>query len=61
MTIKEKLLKLITSDDYSRDDDDRIITSLYKSVSDADKDVIDIIFVTLCGYSLKSIINDDCN
>jgi hypothetical protein len=49
------------TDDSFDNDANYYFTYIYDIADDKEKAVLDKIFIKLCGYSLKSIINDDCN
>lgn len=59
MALIDRIEELILSDDECPRDDqsDRLIDE-YKKASSESKEVIDNIFICLCGYSLKRIIEE---
>lgn len=44
-----------TDDSYNTNSNDRIM-SVYNNANDTQKELIDDIFISLCGYSLDTII-----
>jgi hypothetical protein len=57
MALIDRIEELILSDDeYPRDDQSDRLIDEYEKASPESKEVIDNIFICLCGYSLKSII-----
>ena len=58
MNLQERVLKLIESDDGYVDAFDRIIERKYNRLSEEEKEKIDVIFVSLCGFGLNTIIDN---
>lgn len=54
--IKDLILKAIATDDSFNMVNNRNIIKLYNSSSDTEKEVIDAIFINLCGYSMGNFI-----
>ena len=58
MNIVEKILESIETDDSNTESESETIQLLYESATDKEKQKIDMIFISLCGWSLKTLIND---
>lgn len=61
MNILEKTLELMENDDAPTGKQSEYINSIYENANDIQQGLIDDTFIALCGYSLKSIINNECN
>ena len=56
--IRDLVLEAMTTDDSFNGGNSRNIIKLYNSATLTEKELIDNIFVNLCGYYLSSQIND---
>lgn len=56
MNIRDQVLENIETDDSYNKSQDYIISMEYDCANTAQKKVIDKIFIALCGYSLKTMI-----
>ena len=48
-------------DDANTQKQSDIIKSTYENANDTQKALMDECFIALCGYSLESILSDNCN
>jgi hypothetical protein len=58
MNIQKRVLELIKSDDGYVDSFDKIIKRRYDILSEEEKEKIDAIFISLCGFGLNTIISN---
>jgi hypothetical protein len=58
MNLQERVLELIKSDDGYVDAFDRIIKRKYDRLSEEEKEKLDDIFISLCGFGLNTIIDN---
>jgi hypothetical protein len=56
--IRQKVLKAILTDDSAKTSDNVRIINMYNSNPEA-KQVVDGIFISLCGFSLQTIIDQE--
>tara|TARA_R100001463_G_scaffold70799_3_gene124484 strand:+ start:1001 stop:1180 length:180 start_codon:yes stop_codon:yes gene_type:complete len=56
-TLIEKLEHEMLTDDEPMSKKSARLERTYTSASDTEKKLIDDIFITICGYSLKTLIN----
>ena len=57
MNLQERVLKLIENDDGYVNSFDNTIKRKYNRLSEEEKEKIDAIFITLCGFGLNTIID----
>ena len=58
MNLQERVLELIKSDDGYVDAFDGVIKRKYNRFSEEEKEKIDDIFISLCGFGLNTIIDN---
>ena len=58
MNLQERVLELIKSDDGYVDAFDMIIKRKYDRLSEEEKEKLDDIFISLCGFGLNTIIDN---
>ena len=58
MNINEIVQNLITTDDSYSGAENNIIIKRYNGASVDEREIIDDIFISLCGYSLDTIISE---
>ena len=58
MTLIQNIYDLLEDDDVNKATQSSIMIELYKAASDDKKDLIDNIFIALCGYDLAKLINE---
>jgi len=57
--MQEIILTAIKTDDSFTEKNNRVLIDLYKNSSKLDKNLIDKIFIELCGYSFNSLIGNN--
>ena len=57
MNLIERIEYEMSTDDYSKDKISRQLKRTYTCASDAEKAIIDSIFISLCGFSLQTLLN----
>ena len=55
----ERFEEEIRTDDECTDKKSRRLKSTYATLSSNEKDIVDDMFITLCGWSLKTFINQN--
>jgi hypothetical protein len=55
-SIQDLVFDAIQSDDSFTLSDETRLRAKYNGVSDSEREVVDYIFVQLCGYSLKTLL-----
>ena len=55
-TLIDKIQDALLSDDDDREEQSEYLTEAYKAASQESKEAIDKCFIALCGWSLKSLI-----
>lgn len=58
MNLIDKILYCIEQDDTTRNESSELLKTQYEKSNDHDKLIINQFFISMCGYELKSIINN---
>ena len=59
--IRDLVLEAMTTDDSFNEGNSRNIIKLYNSASISEKELVDNIFINLCGYSIDSLVGLNIN
>ena len=57
--VYEHLLHEMSSDEECWTKKDRRLKHTYNNLSDHEKDIVDDMFITLCGWSFKTLVNQN--
>ena len=56
-TLIDRVQEAMSADDEDREKQSEILLNIYKESDQATKNKVDEIFICLCGWSLKTLIN----
>lgn len=56
MNLQNALIELINTDDGYTDKQDILVKNIYRLATESEKEIIDSIFISICGNSLETII-----